>query len=169
MIHGLDPMAGPDARVLILGTMPGVRSLELGQYYGHPRNAFWPIMLALFSDRSEMDYPSRAAMLISSRVAVWDVLRSAERPGSLDSSIVAASVVPNDIGGFLAAHPGISHLFFNGVRAQALFRRHILLPGSPGSTLESHLLPSTSPSNASKGFDAKLQSWSSVRDACRGV
>ena len=64
MIHGLDPIAGPDARVLVLGTVPGVRSLELGQYYGHSRNAFWPIMLALFADRSELDYPSRVALLI---------------------------------------------------------------------------------------------------------
>ncbi len=125
-------------------------------------------MLALFAGCSEMDYPSRAALLTRSRVAVWDVLRSAERPGSLDSSIVAASVVPNDIGGFLAAHPGISHLFFNGVRAQALFKRHIALPDSLRPTIEFHLLPSTSPANASKGFDAKLRSWSSVRDACKG-
>jgi hypoxanthine-DNA glycosylase len=167
MIHGLDPIAGPDARVLVLGTVPGVRSLELGQYYGHSRNAFWPIMLALFADRSELDYPSRVALLINSRVAVWDVLRSAERPGSLDSSIVASSIVPNDIGGFLAVHPDISHLFFNGTRAQALFKRHVSLPDSLLSTIEFHLLPSTSPANASKGFAAKLRLWSLIRDACK--
>jgi hypoxanthine-DNA glycosylase len=168
MIGSFDPIAGPDARVLILGTAPSVRSLELQQYYGHPQNAFWPIMVALFADRSELDYPSRVEMLVRSRVAVWDVLQSAERPGSLDSSIVDASAVSNDIAGFLAEHPGVLHVFFNGAKAQDLFKRHVASANSLGSALEFHRLPSTSPANAVASFDAKLQAWSEVRNAAQG-
>lgn len=112
MVRGFEPSAGADACVLILGTAPSVRSLELQQYYAHPRNAFWPIMSALFADGEEPDYSARVDLLVSARVALWDVLRAAERPGSLDSSIAAATAVPNDIGRFLAGHSDIAHVFY---------------------------------------------------------
>ena len=85
MIHCFDPIAGPDARVLVLGTVPGQRSLDEDQYYAHSRNAFWSIMQALFAGGAQLDYPSRIEMLVDTHVAVWDVLRSVERNGSLDS------------------------------------------------------------------------------------
>jgi hypoxanthine-DNA glycosylase len=165
MIRGFEPIAGADARVLILGTAPSVRSLELQQYYGHDRNAFWPIMLRLFGIGAALDYPARIKRLIDARVAVWDVLHAAERPGSLDAHIVSATAVPNDIGGFLAGHRDVTHVFFNGITAQTLFRRHVA-PGlvlDPAMTFQ--LLPSTSPAHATRSFEVKLQAWSVVRDA----
>lgn len=169
MIRGFEPIAGADARVLILGTAPSVRSLELRQYYGHARNAFWPIMLALFAGQSGLDYPSRIKLLTDSRVAVWDVLHAVERPGSLDASIVGESAVPNDIGGFLAVHRDVTTVFFNGVAAQTLFKRHVAPGLSLGPAITFHLLPSTSPAHAARSFDVKLQAWSVVRDAANGV
>jgi len=174
MIRGFAPIAGPDARVLILGTVPSVRSLEAGQYYGHPQNAFWPIMTALFVDDlrlegAQLDYPARVDLLVQSRVAVWDVLHAAERPGSMDSSIVEATAVPNDIAGFLAEHPAITQVFFNGAKAEQLFHRHIAGPVIPGSReVHYHRLPSTSPANASLSFDAKLEAWAVVKVAAQG-
>ena len=168
MIRGFDPIAGADARVLVLGTAPSVRSLEIGEYYGHPRNAFWPIMLALFGGRPGLDYPSRTELLVRARVAVWDVLHSADRPGSLDASIVAETAVPNDIAGFLTAHPEVARVFFNGTAAQALFKRHVL-PALPiGAEIGLLRLPSTSPANAATPFEGKLAAWRAVADAARG-
>lgn len=168
MVRGFEPSAGADACVLILGTVPSVRSLELQQYYGHPRNAFWPIMSALFADGEELDYSARVDLLVSARVALWDVLRAAERPGSLDSSIAAASAVPNDIGRFLAGHSDIAHVFFNGAAAQALFERHLSSVRATDPALVFQRLPSTSPANAGVSFEAKLKAWGAVKEAVLG-
>lgn len=164
-VHSFDPIAGPDARVLVLGTMPGVRSLQLGQYYGYPRNAFWPIMLELFAAGVLPDYEARVALLVRSRVAVWDVLASANRPGSLDSNIENESVVANDIPAFLAQHHDITSVFFNGAVAHNLFKRHIAPIHSFDSRLRLHRLPSTSPANATASFHAKRAAWQAVFDA----
>ena len=168
MVRGFEPIAGADARVLILGTAPSVRSLELQQYYGHPRNAFWPIMCALFAGGEELDYSGQVDLLVSARVALWDVLRAAERPGSLDSSIAAASAVPNDIGRFLAGHPDVAHIFFNGAAAQALFERHLSSLQATEPALVFRRLPSTSPANAGVSFEAKLRAWGAVKEAALG-
>ncbi len=165
-VHSFDPIAGPDARVLVLGTMPGVRSLQLGQYYGHPRNAFWPIMQELFAAGAQLDYAARVALLVRSRVAVWDVLASVKRPGSLDANIESRSVVANDIGAFLASHSQISSVFFNGATAQLLFRRHIAAACSFDARLNFQRLPSTSPANATMSFQAKRMAWQAVFQAC---
>ncbi len=165
MIRGFDPIAGPDARVLVLGTIPSRRSLELGQYYGHSRNAFWPIMRALFAGGAELDYPARCAMLVRAGVALWDVLHAAERDGSLDSSIAPPSEVPNNVAGFLAAHPGVGTVFFNGAKAEALFRRHVAGALPPNPHLRFRRLPSTSPANAGTTMAAKLEAWRAVATA----
>ena len=164
MIAGFPPIAAPDARVLVLGTVPSVRSLEVGRYYAHPRNAFWPIMEALFAGRAALDHAARVELLHASRVAVWDVLAAAERPGSLDAAIVSATAVPNDLPVFLRAHRDVGTICFNGAAAERLFRAHI----SARLTGERHIafmrLPSTSPANAAMSFEAKLAAWAVVRD-----
>ena len=167
MIRGFDPIAGQDARVLVLGTAPSVRSLEVRQYYGHPRNAFWPIMLALFGGRPGLDYLSRVELLVRSRVAVWDVLHSAEREGSLDAAIVADTAVPNDLDGFLGAHPEVATVCFNGTAAQTMFRRHLMTVAISAAELAFRRLPSTSPAYAAMPFAGKLAAWHVVADAVK--
>ena len=99
IIQGFDPISDPDARILILGSMPGIASLEANQYYGHPRNAFWRIMGDVFGAGLELPYAERTAILKDQGVAVWDVLKLCHREGSLDSNI--KDEVPNDFATFL--------------------------------------------------------------------
>ena len=155
------PIAMPDARVLILGSMPGQASLAAGQYYAHPRNAFWPLMGKLLGFDSALDYPARVAVLNDARIAVWDVLASCHRPGSLDSAIAAESLVANDLAGFMANHRLVSHVFFNGGTAEKLFRRHVL-PILGTTNLHLTRLPSTSPAHAALSFTQKLAAWNAV-------
>ena len=157
VLRSFAPVVGPGARVLVLGSMPGVASLDAGRYYAHPRNLFWPIMGALFDAGPELPYAQRLARLQQAGIALWDVAGECVRPGSLDARIEAGSVVANDIAGLLAAHPGIDRIRFNGSAAQTLFRRHVLpaLPRAPDLAR----LPSTSPAHAALRFDAKLAAW----------
>jgi len=162
MIRSFDPIAGADARVLVLGTAPSQRSLEKQQYYAHPRNAFWPIMEALFADGVSLEYPARAQMLVDARVALWDVLHAAERSGSLDSAIVSDSAVPNDIAAFLTIHADVDWVFFNGAKAEALLRLHVAGTLPRHRRLRARRLPSTSPANARMPFAVKLEAWRAV-------
>jgi hypoxanthine-DNA glycosylase len=165
MIHSFDPIAAPDAKVLILGTIPGQRSLDAGQYYAHPQNTFWFIMERLFARQTGMDYVARTMLLPAARVALWDVLQAAVRSGSLDSAIAAASEKPNDFAGFFARHPEIHTVFFNGQKAQLLFVKHVLgtLPAVAGLRLVR--LPSTSPANAGLSRECKLAAWRGLTEA----
>ena len=159
------PAVRADARVLVLGSMPGQASLDAAQYYAHPRNAFWPIMGALFGAWPELPYAERLAQLNAAGVALWDVIAACERSGSLDSAIAPGSIEPNDFAGLFRSCPQITHVFFNGTTAETAFRRHVrgrvALP--PG--LAFTRLPSTSPAHAARGFDAKLAAWQAVRVA----
>jgi hypoxanthine-DNA glycosylase len=162
--HCFEPVAGTDARVLVLGSVPGDASIKAGEYYAHPRNAFWPLIETILGDGSTLDYAARTDLVVRSRVALWDVLASADRQGSLDSAIAVASEVPNDIVGFLGSHREITHVFFNGAKAESAFRRHI---GDRITDREVVFdrLPSTSPANASLSLAAKRQAWQVVADA----
>lgn len=153
------PLSSPQARVLILGSLPGQASVRLGQYYGHPQNKFWPIMEQLFGFDATLAYAQRTQNLLRHQVALWDVCAAAHRPGSLDSAIQPGSIAPNDIAGFLKSHPAVRLIAFNGSAAAALFRRHVLpgLPDLPGLAYAS--LPSTSPANAGVPYAEKLRRW----------
>jgi TDG/mug DNA glycosylase family protein len=167
MIRGFGPIAALDARVLVLGTIPGRQSLAMGQYYANPQNAFWFIMERLFQAEAELDYEARVAMVKAAGVAVWDVLLSARRDRSVDSAIVAGSEVANDFKAFFALHDQIRAVFFNGARAEALFRR-FTLPGLPQvHSLPLLRLPSTSPANARLTRNDKLKAWRAVMDALK--
>jgi hypoxanthine-DNA glycosylase len=158
--RGFPPIAGPGARLLILGSLPGAMSLERGQYYAQPRNAFWRLMGDLFAAGPDLDYAARGPRLVEHGVAVWDVCAAAVRPGSLDAAILPASVVPNDFAAFLGAHSGIRHIFFNGAKAAALYERQVL-PGLPAVAREIPrlALPSTSPAHAGRSYAQKLDLW----------
>lgn len=160
--YGFLPVASEGARALVLGSMPGEVSLREGQYYAHPRNAFWPIMGHLFGAGPELPYCQRLQRLQSSGVALWDVLRSGIRPGSLDSDIDTSSVAANDFDNFFRQYSGIRWVFFNGGKAEQLFLRHVL-PGLEPGRLTCTRLPSTSPAHAAMRFEEKLQRWALVQ------
>src|SRR5574343_772220 len=111
-IRSFPPVAAPDARRLILGSMPGEASLSAGQYYAHPRNAFWRIMGDLLGAGPALPYPARLARLTAAGIALWDVVADCERRGSLDAAIVRESVQANNFRHFFAEHPGIEQIFF---------------------------------------------------------
>ena len=158
------PIASPDARVLILGSMPGRASLAAGQYYAPPRNVFWPIMGCLLDFDASRDYPARVDALKVAGIAVWDILDSCHRPGSLDSAIADDSLVANDLPGFLATHAEIHHVFFNGAKAESCFRRHIKLTMAEPQ-IGFARLPSTSPAHAGLSFERKLEAWRAITRA----
>jgi double-stranded uracil-DNA glycosylase len=160
---GFPPIAGPGAQVLVLGSLPGAESLRRQEYYAQPRNAFWKIMGALVDAGPERAYAERTARLIEAGIAVWDVCACAWRPGSLDSSIDAGSVVVNDLGDFLARHPQIGRIYFNGATAATVYGRRVLpLLPTPLGGLVTRVLPSTSPAHAAMPFEAKLAAWQAL-------
>lgn len=160
-VQGFPPVAAADARLLILGSMPGRASLDAGRYYAHPRNAFWPIVGELLGFAPELPYVQRLQALQAAGVALWDVIAACERAGSLDADIVAGSVHANDFSAFFAVHRQIRDVFFNGVAAEQAFRRHVL-PGLALPGLRLHRLPSTSPAHAALDRAAKLAAWSAI-------
>jgi len=165
VITGFQPIVGADARVLILGSMPGQASLDISQYYAHPRNAFWPIIGRLLNAESAITYAQRLTLLKANRIALWDVMRHCEREGSLDSAIEQSTVIANDFVAFLADNPSIRSLFFNGAQAEASFKRHVSpLLSAHGIDLEMTRLPSTSPAHAAMSFAQKLTQWQRMRD-----
>ena len=157
LIHGFAPIARHDARVLILGTVPSEMSLQRGEYYAHPRNAFWPVIEALFADGRRLDYAQRVRLAEASHLAVWDVLEAADRIGSLDGAI--RKPVPNDFSGFLRDHPAIWSVFFNGAAAERLFRDDVAPSLSRHDELRFQRLPSTSPANAAMSVVDKVKAW----------
>jgi hypoxanthine-DNA glycosylase len=140
--------------------MPGEVSLKAGQYYAHPQNAFWRIMGELFGAGPSLPYEKRVELLQSVGVALWDTLQACSRPGSLDASITEE--VANDFLAFFAKHPNITHVFFNGRKAETAFRRHVL-PALPEDHHIFARLPSTSPAHAAMRLEAKVQAWSVVK------
>lgn len=122
MKTGFPPIERESSHTLVLGTGPSVRSLLKQQYYGHERNAFWPIMQTLFNAKAET-YEQKWLLLLTNDIALWDVLKSFERKGSLDSAY--REVIPNDLKHFLQEHPSIRKVLFNGKKAEAFYKRLI--------------------------------------------
>jgi hypoxanthine-DNA glycosylase len=156
--RGFPPIANRTAETLILGSMPGQASLAARRYYAHPRNAFWPILCDLLELERDAPYPARVRALMRARIALWDVLASCERPGSLDARIRRDTLVPNDFAAFFRAHRRIRRIFFNGGTAERLFRRHVL-PDLTAFGAELVRLPSTSPAWAGLPLAAKRDAW----------
>lgn len=163
-VKSFSPQIAQGCRVLILGTAPSVKSLAMQQSYAHAQNLFWPLMGEMFDAGPELEYAERVRRLHARGIGIWDVLASCERSGSLDSAIVRASEVPNDIVGLLARQPSIAAIALNGGHAQRSFRRIVLpkIDAKRLATLKLLDLPSTSPANASMSRDNKRRQWRSL-------
>jgi hypoxanthine-DNA glycosylase len=145
-----------NTRILILGSMPGVKSIDLNEYYAHPQNKFWDIIEACFGIQRSTPYYERLVALTEQNLGLWDVIESCERKGSLDSAIKNAK--PNDFQSLLTNYGNIETVFCNGKKSEALFRKEVLPTLSKKISVVS--LPSTSPANARLAFVDKLEQWS---------
>lgn len=158
IIHSFAPIAGDHAKILILGSMPGEASLAANQYYAHQRNAFWPIIAPLLLIQTDASYQEKITALHSSHLALWDVFKSCERTGSLDTQISSGNYIINDFASLFSSHKNISHVFFNGGTAERYFTRHVL-PICNLNAIQFLRLPSTSPANARLSFNDKRKIW----------
>lgn len=163
MIKSFEPIVNKNCKVLILGTMPGIQSLEKHEYYGNERNAFWKIIFCLLQQKISGNYEQKKQLLLQHKIALWDVLKACNREGSLDSCI--EEPISNDFANFFKQYPNIKAVYFNGEPAEKFYKRLI---SKKDSDLFYHRLPSTSPSNAVK-FEEKLQSWKPILIMLRGL
>ena len=166
MLTGFPPLADQRARVLILGSMPGVASLQAQQYYGHGRNLFWDLVEQWFGVPRTAPYAERCQALLEHRIAVWDVLQNCRRAGSLDSAIRQPQA--NDFATFYAQHPQLRAVFFNGSAAEQLYRKLVAPTLTNAAPLQFQRLPSTSPANASQRPEQKRARWQAVLQALHG-
>lgn len=151
--HSFAPIENRNARILILGSIPGDASLAAGQYYAHPRNRFWPLVAALTGNDPPSDYRQKTALLLSSGIALWDVAGQAFRPGSMDSQI--REVRPNPVDLFIRSHLCLERVGFNGRKAEELYDQYF----SRYPHLQYFSLPSTSPANASFTLEDLFRYW----------
>jgi hypoxanthine-DNA glycosylase len=161
LLFCFEPIADSNSEILILGSMPGQESLAAGQYYANRRNAFWKIMAELLGFDPDSSYETRAHELKAARIALWDVLQSCTRVGSLDAKIDANSITVNDFQSFFHTHNKIRTVFFNGAKAESTYRQYVL--PTVGTVPVSYVrLPSTSPAHASLSYEQKLHTWRSA-------
>jgi len=160
IVHPMKPVADENSRILILGSMPSVQSLEKQEYYGNPQNRFWPLMFQLFGRPFSPDYGDKISILKEHGVALWDSIASCERPGSLDKDI--KNETPNDIEKLLRDFPKIHTVVFNGAKSFAVFKKHF------GKRVDKRLvvMPSTSPipRKTIRGFDDLYEHWKKINE-----
>ena len=154
--NSFKPSINNNSRVLILGSMPGVKSLEEQQYYAHPQNRFWKVMASICNEPKlhEFDYDSKLKTLLKNNIALWDTIKSCKRDGSLDSDIQNES--PNDIRKLLKKYPNIKAICLNGNKSYSAFKKYFpdLL-----DKYNCHKMPSTSPANAKYGLDTLIEEY----------
>lgn len=158
MLTGLAPLVSKHTRLLILGSFPGVVSLQTQQYYGHPQNHFWPILQIIYASSDQYtganSYEKRSKWLLSKKLGVWDVYASCTREGSLDSQI--RNEVVNDFSSLAKQCPDLQAIAHNGGESFK-HAKHTQMLGLPV-----YRLPSTSRANASWSFERKLNAWRDV-------
>ncbi|AWG26177.1 DNA-deoxyinosine glycosylase [Flavobacterium kingsejongi] len=153
------PIVNPDSKILILGTMPGEKSLELQEYYGNRGNSFWKLLFTLFDQEVTYDYTIKKALLKTHHIALWDVLEFCERTGSLDSNI--KNEIANDFNTFYKQYPQIEHVFFSSKNAAKYYDEYV----GRHTGIQYTTLPSPSGANASKSFLQKLEEWKAIYEA----
>lgn len=148
-----DPISNSDTTILILGTMPGDKSLEIGEYYGHSRNRFWKIVSTITRNDLPYTYADRKGLLLKTNIGIWDVAHKANRRGSLDSAIEDEE--PNDLDDFIVRHRRLKIIAFNGTKSEALFNKYF----NRKTNIEYVSLPSTSPAHRGIDFDSICKIW----------
>lgn len=156
-ISSFPPNISPDSKILILGSIPGVKSLEKQEYYGHPQNKFWKILFELFEEDFSTDYSVKLKFLKKNKIAVWDVIDSCERSGSLDTQIKKEN--HHDIFQLLKDYPAVKAIFCNGQKSFKIL--HKMQPKDLNIPIFG--LPSTSPAHT-MNFDLKLKEWQLLKD-----
>lgn len=151
-----DPISNADTTILILGTMPGDKSLELGEYYGHSRNRFWKTISTITNNDLPLTYADKKALLLKTKIGIWDVAHKANRKGSLDSAI--ENEEPNDLGNFITRHKDLKIIGFNGTKSQALHDKYF----DRKAGIKYISLPSTSPANTGIDFDNICKVWRQI-------
>ena len=151
-ISSFPPIIDQESKILILGSVPGVKSLEKQEYYGHPQNKFWKIIFELFEVDFTENYVEKIEILKKNKIAVWDVIDTCERKGSLDSEI--RNEEANDIKNLLQTHPNIRAIFCNGGKSYKNLKKIL----DKNSEIPVYLLPSTSPLHTIS-FEKKLEDW----------
>jgi double-stranded uracil-DNA glycosylase len=161
---GFPPIAEKDATILILGSMPGEESLKMNEYYGHPRNAFWKIMAALFEFDSSMKYQEKIKILLKNKIALWDVMMYCKRKGSLDTNIKNSTIIENDFHSFFDRFPNIKEVYFNGAKAEQEYYKRVF-PALSGlkRKINYYRLPSTSPAMTQMSLKTKKLEWAKVK------
>jgi TDG/mug DNA glycosylase family protein len=163
LVQSFAPVIVQGCHTLILGSMPGERSLAIAEYYGHPANAFWPVMGELFGFSPSLPYQDRLHKLNQAGIALWDVMASCERKGSLDSAISRTTITPNAIPELLQHYPDIQRIILNGSAAAVAFRKQVL-PKLQATSRSCSVVqaPSTSPAHAAMPQTEKLRRWASL-------
>lgn len=156
-IVSFPPIISETSRILILGSAPGARSLQMQQYYAHPQNQFWKILFHLFEEQYQTDYAARKQLLMKYDIALWDVIDSCEREGSSDAKI--RNEEHNDVLQLVTDYPNIAAIFSNGQKSSKEAKKML----GPDSEIPFHVLPSTSPLHTI-GFEKKLEEWKIIKD-----
>ncbi len=159
MLHikqSFPPLLCNEPQVLILGSIPGDRSIEMQQYYGHPQNRFWRVLAMVFEADIPANYEEKKGLLADNNIALWDVAHRASRKGSMDSAI--RDEEPNDIVKLLAENKTIQTIAFNGKKAEQLFDRYF----ERFPNIRYLSMPSTSPANAACGFEKLCKHWKQI-------
>lgn len=151
--NSFPPIANEKTEIMILGSLPGEMSLELQQYYAHPRNRFWRVIAEITRSEIPQNYEEKLQLLQQNKIGVWDVVQTAKRIGSLDTNIL--DEVPNDLESFIVNHPKLKVIAFNGAKSRALFDKYFVRK----TNLKYFALPSTSPANASFTFEKLCENW----------
>lgn len=152
IVHSFEPVYDKDSEILILGTLPSVKSRENNFYYGHKQNRFWKVLATLLKEPVPDTIEEKKAMLLAHRIALWDVIQSCDIKGSSDSSI--KNVQPTDIG-MILEKTNVTQIYANGNKAGQLYKRYQF----PVTGIEAMVLPSTSPANAAWSFDRLCEAW----------
>ncbi|MCD9855393.1 DNA-deoxyinosine glycosylase [Epilithonimonas sp. JDS] len=156
-INSFPPIVDSNSRILILGSMPGAKSLQMQQYYAFPQNQFWRIMFQLFDEEFSEDYETRINLIKKNNIALWDVIESCERKGSSDTEI--KDEIDNNIPELIESHPKIRTIFCNGQKSY----KNLLKILGKDFKIPIVVLPSTSPLHTAK-FEEKLERWKVIKD-----